>query len=53
MKVSKCCRAKVLENITEIQEISPGYWVYKYGFFCSKCQWPCEVIDLPDRGKIQ
>lgn len=51
MKVSKCCKVRVLEYITEAQKTSPRCWVYKYGFFCSKCQRPCEVIDLPDKER--
>jgi len=51
MRLSKCCRAKVSEDITEIQEVFSGHWIYSYKFFCSKCHKPCEMIDLPDERR--
>jgi len=51
MLASKCCRSKVSEDVTEIQEVFPGHWIYSYRFFCSKCHKSCEVIDLSDRGR--
>jgi len=53
MRLSKCCEAEIWAILTKIQEISSGYPVYSYKFFCSKCHKPCEAIeiDLPNREK--
>jgi len=49
MKVSKCCKAKVIESWDIIG--SPPYEGQVRIFICSKCHKPCEVIDLSDGKK--
>ncbi len=50
--VSRCCRARVYPDLASPKiawyqgsdEVSP---YIAYGWRCSKCHEPCEVIDLP------
>lgn len=58
MKVSKCCKAEIYKippdlKVRDLYLNKLPLTAYRVSgiTMCSKCNLPCEVVDLPDKGK--